>query len=352
MEHKPLTINITAGSFLAAAGIGMLLWLLFFLKDLVLIVLTAIVLASAVEPAVHWFVKKKWPRSVAVLSVYALIVGVFIGVIYLILPPLVEEMRGFIVNLPEFLSSLRLDSVFSSSTTNALQPFISPAFISALLSQLQSLIVPTSGGALGVVYGIFGGILSFILIIVLSVYFAFQETGVDDFLRLVVPVKHQSYAVNLWKRSRHKIGLWMQGQLILSLIIGVLGYLWLSILQVPYAFLIAIFAAMVEIIPMFGSFVSGTIAVIIGATTGGTQLALLVAGGFIIINLLQSHLIYPLVVKQVIGVPPLMVILAMIAGGQLAGFFGVLLSVPLAAALQEFINDVHKSKQRQLAELK
>lgn len=352
MEQRPLTINITPGSFLAAAGIALLLGLLFFLRDLVLIVLTAIVLASAVEPGVHWFVKKGFPRAVAVLSVYAFIVGIFLAVFYLLFPPLLEEARGFIVNLPQFLGSLRVGSIFGGSAVSALEPFIPPSFIAALLLQLQGLIVPTGEGALHVVYGIFGGIISFVLIIVLSVYFAFQETGVDDFLKLVVPVRHQHYALNLWKRSRHKIGLWMQGQLILSLIIGVLGYLWLSILQVPYAFLIAIFAACIEIIPMFGSFVSGTLAVIIGATTGGTQLALLVAGGFIIINLLQSNLIYPLVVKQVVGVPPLMVILAMIAGGQLAGFYGVLLAVPLAAAFQEFITDVQKAKQKQLAELK
>lgn len=352
MEQRPLTINITPGSFLAAAGIVALLALLFFLRDLVLIVLTAIVLASAVEPGVHWFVKKGFPRAAAVLSVYAFIVGIFLAVFYLLFPPLLEEMRGFIVNLPQFLSSLRVDSIFGGSAVSTLEPFIPPSFIAALLLQLQGLIVPTSEGALHVVYGIFGGIISFVLIIVLSVYFAFQETGVDDFLKLVVPVRHQHYALNLWKRSRHKIGLWMQGQLILSLIIGVLGYLWLSILQVPYAFLIAIFAACIEIIPMFGSFVSGALAVVIGATTGGTQLALLVAGGFIVINLLQSNLIYPLVVKQVVGVPPLMVILAMIAGGQLAGFYGVLLAVPLAAAFQEFITDVQKAKQKQFAELK
>ncbi|TSD05810.1 MAG: hypothetical protein Greene07147_515 [Parcubacteria group bacterium Greene0714_7] len=352
MDTRPLTINITPGSFWAGVGIGLLLWLLFFLRDLVLIVLTAIVLSSAVEPGVHWFVKKRFPRAVAVLSIYALIVGVFLGIIYLLLPPLVEEVRGFIVDLPQFLSSLRIDSIFGGSTVSALQPFIPHEFSAALLAQLQSFVIPTGQGALQAVYSIFGGIISFILIIILSIYFAFQETGVDDFLKIVIPVKHQHYALDLWKRSRHKIGLWMQGQLILSLIIGVLGYLWLSILQVPYAFLIAIFAACVEIIPMFGSLVSGTLAVIIGATTGGTQLALFVAGGFLVINLLQSNLIYPLVVKRVVGVPPLMVILAMIAGGQLAGFYGILLAVPLAAALQEFVTDIEKSKTRELAELK
>jgi predicted PurR-regulated permease PerM len=143
----------------------------------------------------------------------------------------------------------------------------------------------------------------------------------------------------------------MQGQLILSLIIGVLGYLWLSIFQVPYAFLIAIFAAIIEIVPVFGSVISGIVAVVIATSHGGAELGLIIAVGFLVINLLQSNLIYPLVVKRVVGVPPIMVILAMIAGGQIAGFLGVLLSVPIAAAIQEFVSDIERAKAKELKAL-
>lgn len=80
-------------------------------------------------------------------------------------------------------------------------------------------------------------------------------------------------------------------------------------------------------------------------------MALAVLGGFIVINQLQSHLIYPLVVKKVIGVPPLLVIIALIAGSQLAGFLGVLLSVPIAAALSEFVGDIQRSKERAVARM-
>lgn len=339
-----VSISITPGSILTAIGIGLLLWLLFFLKDLVLIVLSAIVLSSAVEPGIQWFMKKKMPRGGAIGLLYALIFGVFFGITYLLFPPFMEEARGFILNLPQFLNLGTIEGILSGGTTAAGQSLIAPSDMAGLLLQVQSLIIPTGEGAFNALYGVIGGFVSFLLIIVLSVYFAVQETGVDDFLRLVVPNKHQDYAVDLWKRSHHKIGLWMQGQLILSLIMGVLGYLWLSIFQVPYAFLIAIFAAVIEVVPVFGSVISGIVAVVTAAVAGGPELAFVVAGGFIVINLLQSHLIYPLVVKQVVGVPPLMVILAMIAGGQIAGFLGVLLAVPVAAALQELINDIQKSK--------
>jgi len=350
MEKGPISIAITPAAIFTTAAVVGVIWLLWFLRDLVLIVLTAVVLASAVEPGVQWFMKKRMQRNAAVSLIYGIIFIGFFAVSYLLFPPLISEFRSFIVNLPELLSSFDTTRILGSP--NAADPLIPASAIAALLLELQNLIVPTGEGAFNAVFGLFGGLLSFLLIIVLSIYFAIRETGVDDFLRIVVPVKHQEYALDLWKRSHYKIGLWMQGQIILSLIIGILGYLWLAILQVPYAFLIAIFAAIVEIIPVFGSFISGAVATLIAGVSGGVELALLVAGGFLIINLLQSNLIYPLVVKQVVGVPPLLVIIAMVAGGQLAGFLGVLLSVPVAATLQEFVSDFQKRRNRELAQLK
>jgi predicted PurR-regulated permease PerM len=143
----------------------------------------------------------------------------------------------------------------------------------------------------------------------------------------------------------------MQGQLLLSLIVGVLVFLWLTILGIPYALLLAVFSALAELIPVFGSFIAAIPALALSFTTGGPTLLVLVAGGYLIINLLQANLIYPLVVKQVVGVPPILVILALIAGAQLAGFLGVLLSVPIAAAVQEFVHDVMKGKERELARM-
>lgn len=137
----------------------------------------------------------------------------------------------------------------------------------------------------------------------------------------------------------------MQGQLLLSLLAGVLVYLGLTILGVPYALVLAIFTAFMEMIPVFGSFISAVPAIGIAFVTGGMPLALIVGGLFIVVNQFQSNLVYPLVVKKVVGVPPLLVILALIAGGQLAGFLGVLLSVPIAAAISELVADIDKSKK-------
>ncbi len=352
-ERGPTTISITTGTILSAIGIGILVWLLFFLKGLVLIVLTAIVLASAVEPGVRWFVKHRFPRLLAVISVYVLTLGTLFAIAYFFFPPLLEEMRGFFTILPQYLNSFNINDVLVNnlaSVANSATPHV-PSITNSI-SKLQSVFTATGTGAFRALSGFFGGIISFVLIVVLSFYFAAQETGVDDFIKVVVPAKHQAYTLSLWKRSHHKIGRWMQGQLVLSFIMGILAFLWLTILGVPYGFVLAFVAAFAELIPIFGPIVAGVAAVAVALTSSTFTTALFVAGGFLVLHQLESHLIYPLVVKKVVGVPPLLVILALIAGGQLAGFLGILLSVPVAAALQEFVTDVGKARQRELARLK
>ncbi len=351
MEKRPLSITITPGTILTAIVIGLLVWLVFYLKDLVLIVLTAIVLASAVEPGIAWFRRRGLPRALSVISVYVLVFGVLFGVAYAFFPPLLQEMRSAVSSLPQVLDTLDFNNLISGGFLPAATSVVSSSSLAEDIFQLQNIVTPTSAGAFRALSGVFGGVISFVLIVVLSFYFATQETGVDDFLHFIVPVEYQGYAIHLWKRSHQKIGLWMQGQLVLSCIMGVFAFLWLAILQIPFALVLAFVAAIAELIPIFGPIIAGAAAVIVALSTEPTSTVLLVAGGFVVLHELEANLIYPLVVKKVVGVPPLLVILALFAGGELAGFLGILLSVPIAAALQEFVHDVQKRKDQALAEM-
>ena len=122
-------------------------------------------------------------------------------------------------------------------------------------------------------------------------------------------------------------------------------YLGLAILGVKYALTLALFAAIMELIPVFGPILSAIPAVIVALGTGETSLWLLVIGLYVIIQQFENHLIYPLVVTKVVGVPPLLVILALIVGAKLAGFLGIILSVPAAAVVQELVQDLERRRQ-------
>lgn len=350
----PRQISITTGTFIRLLVVAAAAYAIWVLKDLALLVITAVIIASALEPGVEFFLRHKLPRVFAVLVMYLAVFGSLFSIVYFMLPPILNDAQNFLTSVPQYLDTVNLPPELSSV---AQTPFFSADATQAgglgslveTLFTFRSVFTDTSEGAIRLVSSFFGGVFALVLVIVLSFYFAIQETGVEQFLRLVTPQKHEKYVVGLWGRAKRKIGLWMQGQLILSLIVGVIVYLGLLLLGVPYALLLALLAAVFDLIPLFGSLIAGVVGVIVAFGAGGVPLALIVAGLYFIVNQFEAHLIYPLVVNKVVGIPPLLVILALIAGGALAGFLGVLLAVPLAAALREFLDDVDRGKRERAA---
>ncbi len=342
---KNTTVNISFATIVKTVLFILLVWLLFVLKSIVLIVLTAVVIASAIEPAVSWFVQRRISRVFSVLLVYAVLILSLGGLFYAFTPILIEETSAILSILPAQVDTLKLSNpivgtLFGSGSSDG---GFSPQTV---IADLQNTFSTTSGGFLSTISAIFGGILGFILVIVFSFYFSVQETGVDDFLRVITPLKYQERAIDLWRRSQVKIGLWMQGQLVLAVLVSVLVYLGLTILGVRYALLLALLAGIFELIPVFGPVLAAIPAIAISFIDGGTSLALYVFAFYVIIQQFENHLIYPLVVTKVVGVPPLLVILALIVGANLAGFFGILLSVPAAAVIQELVHDIEEDRKK------
>ena len=345
---KEIRVSITSGTIVTALLIAASIYVFWLLHNLVLLVLTAIIIASAIEPGIVFFIRWRIPRFFSALLVYALVFGSLFSLFYFFFPPIVADATNFISAAPQYLNTLSVPNSFTG-IANATDLIGSQRGTQSLLQALMSFrsaFSASSGGVLQLFITFFGGIFSLVLVIVLSFYFALQDTGVDDFLRLVMPVEYEDYSVNLWKRAQKKIGLWMQGQILLSVIVGILVYLGLLIIGIPYALLLAVFTALAEVIPIFGSLIAGAAASVVGYSEGGIALAVIVAGLYIVVNQFESNLIYPLIVKKIVGIPPLLVIIALIAGYTLAGFLGALLSVPLAAVALEFLADFDKRKRR------
>ena len=344
---KQIRISITSGTIFTALFIIIGVYVFWLLRNLALLVLTAIIIASAIEPIVAFFIRRRMPRFIAALLVYVLVFGSLSALLYFFFPPIIADATNFLGAVPQYLETLNVPSQFTGLASATNLAGTGQETQSALHSLLafQSVFTASSGGVIQLFVTFFGGIFSLVLVIVLSFYFALQDTGVDDFLRLVLPASHEAYAVDLWKRAQKKIGLWMQGQVLLSVIVGILVYLGLLIIGIPYALLLSVFTAVAEIIPIFGSLIAGTAAAIIAYSQGGVPLGLIVVGLYVVVNQFESNLIYPLIVKKIVGVPPLLVIVALIAGYTLAGFLGVLLSVPVAAVLLEFLYDFDKRKR-------
>ncbi len=347
--EQRLKIDISSTSIFKVILFVIGVALLWFLRDIILDVLTAVVIASAIEPGIAFFVRHGLRRIFAVILMYLIIATVFFGVVFFFIPPVLSDAANFLTSLPQTLTNLNFTDV-----THGLLPWgpVSETVSSGqLLQSISSTLSDTTGGVFTTLSAFFGGLTSFVLIVVFSFYFSVQDTGIDDFLRVVTPAAQQPYVLSVWKRSQRKIGLWMQGQLVLALIVGVLLFLGLTILGIPNALLLAVVAGIFELIPVFGQILAAIPGVAIAGIHFGIGKAVIVAGLYFIVQQFEAHLIYPVVVKKVVGIPPLLVILSLLVGFKLVGFLGVLLSVPVAGAIQELVVDLEKSRARALARM-
>lgn len=337
------TISITTGTIFKTLILLAGAWLLYEIRDILLIVLTSIVIASAVEPGVTALMRYRFSRIGAVIFIYAGLLSICFTILFLLLPSLLEDVAVFIASLPTYINAVVHTGVLDQYTRIFGVPAISSMSTGDILNAVRSIFSPgTVGNVVGAAGGFFSGLLSTVLIIVFSFYFAVLDTSVDDFLQIIVPKRHQRYMLGLWRRSQHKIGLWMQGQLLLGLIVGILVYLGLLFLGVEHALVLALIAGVFELIPVFGPTLSAIPAVTVAVVGNGVPTGIATAAVFVIVQQLENHVIYPWVVNRVVGVPPLLVILALLVGAHIAGFLGIILSVPCAAILREFVSDYQR----------
>ncbi len=341
---KEVEINISVATIIKIVLTVTVLVLLFYLRDLILIIISSVVLASAIEPLVSWFERHGIARTLGVIIIYLGTFLIALGAIYFLLPPLFADLSSFVGAIPQHLQTLSDFAEGSNIPFSAITLDLAGQIsFKDLMQVLEASLTGVTSGALQTASVLFGGILSFVLILVISFYLAVQNDGVENVLRVLTPLKQEKYVIDVWKRSRRKIGLWMQGQVFLGIFIAIFVYLGLALLGIKYAFLLAILAGVFELIPYVGPVLSAAPAVFLGFTQDPLT-GLLALGFFIIIQQFENHLLYPLVVKKMVGVPALMVIISMIVGAKLAGFLGILIAVPVAAILMELISDWEKKK--------
>ena len=341
MDSEKVKIDISTSTLVRFFLLALFIWLLFTLRGVIAVLLTAVVIASSVDPAARWFMQYRIPRVLGVLFIYLSTFSALGFVFYLVAPPLISDLGAFLTELPEHISSFEPTNILS------FLPQLPTGLTIVLRDAIMNLDVENLGSANGffsAVSGIFGGAISFILIIVISFYLSVEEKGIENFLKIAIPKEYEGYAIDLWERSRRKIGFWLQGQLLLGVLIGILVFLGLTIVGVKYALLLALLAGILEIIPVFGPIIAAIPAIGVGFL-GSPMLGLSTLILFVIVQQFENHLIYPLVIRKTIGIPPILVILSLFIGSTLAGFFGILLAVPVATVLMEFINDFARKRQ-------
>ena len=341
------SISISTGTMIRAVLLALGVFLLWFLRDLVLIVLTSIVIASFVESAVPYFHRIGVNRIFGIVVLYAVALLVLAGMFYLFAPLLITEIYNFSNFISVYIPGVSFLNYFQNEAFSGAKDIVGSLSgdfsITTLFSVSKAFILNLSGGFFKTLSVAFGGVFNFILIVLISFYLSIQEKGIENFLRLIFPIQYEDYVVDLWERSRRKIALWMKGQVVLGFVVAVLIYLILSLLGIEYALLLAIIAGVMEMIP-YGIWVALIPAFAFSYLSNGISSALMVVGAYTIIHQFEVFLFAPLIINKIVGLSPIVIILSALIGFELGGFWGLVLAIPVAVIVMEFLSDIEKNK--------
>ncbi len=341
------SISITTGTMVRAIIVLLSVFLIWFLRDLVLIVLTSIVIASFIESAVPYFKKVGINRIFGIVILYVIGLFAFTGLFYLFVPLLITEIYNFSNFISTHIPGISFLNYFQNEVFSGAKDIVNSLganfSLATLLSVSKAFVSNLSGGFFQTLSIAFGNVFNFIFVILISFYLSIQEKGIENFLRLIFPIQHESYVVDLWERSRRKIALWVKGQAVLGIIVAVLIYLILSLLGIEYALLLAIIAGVLSMVP-YGIWVALVPAFTFSYISDGISSALMVVGAYIIVHQFEVFLFTPLIINKIVGLSPIVIILSVLIGFELGGFWGLVLAIPLAVIVMEFLSDIEKNK--------
>lgn len=345
---QEMKIHVSTETILKTLGILVAVYVVYVVSNILLLVFLSLILSALIDPFATWFEKKKIPRGLAVLLIYTILFGVIGLSIAVLAPVLASDVPQLVDNIGKFWQSVMAqESVqeFLAGLQNIQGALGNAPVVDTTAPAISGPSVePTISGIYSTVSGVFGGLFSLVIVLVMTMYMVVQDDPLRKILVSVVPDDRVPYWSDIIKRMRDKLGLWMRGQLILSAIIGTLVFVGLTILGVKYAAVLAILAAILEFVPYIGPILAAIPALLFAFSGGGVVKLIAVAVMYVIIQQLENHLLVPKIMQRAVGLNPIVSIVAILIGARLAGVIGALLAIPVATALSVFLKDVFTKK--------
>lgn len=343
MAEDKRVIAISTGTMIRAVLVVLGVGFLYIIRDIVAMLLVSILLAAVLDPIADYFGKKRIPRSLTVLVIYILLFLVLGVLILAIIPPMVEQTRQVIGN-----SGSIWDKVVSSFAS--LQSLSAHYGLEASFKQSVASFGETLSGSFTNLYStlsnVVGGIISFFVILVITFFLVVEKSSIHDIFNSVVPTRHRDYLTSIFSKMQQKVGHWLMGQIILMLFVGILSYIGLLAFGVEYALLLAIIAAITEIIPYIGPVVGGVPAVLFAFAISPTA-GILVFVFYFLIQRVENTILVPKIMQKATGLNPIFAILALAVGFTVGGIAGGLLAIPVATAINVVLSD-HMERQNKL----
>jgi predicted PurR-regulated permease PerM len=316
---------------------GILVWVLYLVRGVLLMLYIASLLAIGLSPVVGRLEHSdktmrgaSLPRWAAILILYTLIVCSVAAALSLVVPPLVEQARDLWSNLPKYADELQTRLVHYRLITHRY------TWSDALKS------IPASGlavaGVLGALQSVVGAIGTVITILVLPYYLLLEAHAIQSGFLHLFRRDRRAQVARLATNVTGKVAAWLGGQLLLASIIGITTALGLWLLGVPYFYVLALGTALGELIPVVGPILAALPAILV-ASTVSVHTGLFTLVYFVVQQFIENHFLVPRVMQRQVGVSAVTVIASLLIGSELLGIVGALLAVPTAAITQVFVQE-------------
>lgn len=333
-HDAPRSVSLTTGTLLKVVLIALALAFLWFVRDILAILFVALLLAAIIDPFADWLAKRKLPRGLAVVLVYIILGGILLAVSLVLVPIVAEQLSQLATNLPTtpLLNSLGRfrDVVVQYGLEENLR---------SGLASIQTSIADTATSLFSTLRGIVGAVATLFIILVLTFYMVVEDEAARRSFRHIAPEQYQPYLTSLLLKMQKKVGAWLRGQLLLGLVIGVAVYVGLSLLGVRYALLLAVVAGTFELIPYIGPVISVIPAALIALGDSPFK-ALCVLVLFLVLQQTENHFLVPKIMQKATGLNPVVSIVALLVGVQVAGIAGAFLSIPVATMVSVLLDDL------------
>ena len=320
----------------------LIFWLLYRLSFLILLLFVAIVIGTALRPTVEWLRRRGVSRIAGIIIIYILLAGFAIGFLALIFPLIADQATQISQNVPEYYGEIRRALLNSNNRLLQNIALRIPAQLSLLLvtdstteEKVLNQVTQT------VLYADLAvkGILSVLAVFLLAYYWTQESNQVVRTLIRLVPLNRRHETQEFLQLAERKIGGYVRGQGILCLVVGLAAFVFYTLIGLPYTLVLAIFAGIMELIPVFGPALGAIPALLAGLSIDpGKAVWVLVATG--IIQMMENLWLVPRIMKNSMGVNPIIILLSLVAFGSVFGFAGALLALPLAAIIQLILDRI------------
>jgi len=332
----PLKIEISHKTviFITAFVIG--LWLLVQLTGIIIMLVLSFILLSALLKPVQWLTSKNIPRIISILLIYIIIIFLIGVVVGIIMPPLISQTTEFVNKLPQIISSTDSYIIFHRIPVENLSTIMA--------KQINQF----SGDLVAITSKIVSSVVLIVTMFVLTFYLLLDWKNLIKVISSPFSGAEEKRIINIISKVEDGLGQWVRGQLLLSLVVGTLTYIGLTIIGIPYALPLALIAGIFEILPIVGPIIAAVPAILVGLTISPIM-AVAAAATFLIVQQLENHLIVPVVMSRVVGVRPPIIIISLLIGAQLAGITGAFLAIPIIVVIKILTKEL-LSEEKQLEE--